>query len=117
MRDFKKYDVWQSSHKIVLDIYQITSTFPKEELFGLTSQIRRSIVSIPNNIAEGCGRNSDKEFAQFLNIALGSLSESEYLLFLAKDLKYITSEDFERINEELNTVKRRLYQLRLKLIK
>ncbi len=117
MRDFKKYDVWQSSHKIVLDIYQITSTFPKEELFGLTSQIRRSIVSIPNNIAEGCGRNSDKEFAQFLNIALGSLSESEYLLFLAKDLKYIRTEDFERINEELNTVKRRLYQLRLKLIK
>ncbi|MCX8526252.1 four helix bundle protein [Chryseobacterium formosus] len=117
MRDFKKYDVWQSSHKIVLDIYQITSTFPKEELFGLTSQIRRSSVSIPNNIAEGCGRNSDKEFAQFLNIALGSLSESEYLLFLAKDLKYIESEAFERINEGLNTVKRRLYQLRLKLIK
>ncbi|MEG1590772.1 four helix bundle protein [Chryseobacterium sp.] len=117
MRDFKKYDVWQSSHKIVLDIYQMTSTFPKEELFGLTSQIRRSIVSIPNNIAEGCGRNSDKEFAQFLNIALGSLSESEYLLFLAKDLEYIIMEDFERINEELNTVKRRLYQLRLKLIR
>ncbi|WP_394351100.1 four helix bundle protein [Chryseobacterium fistulae] len=98
-------------------MYQITSTFPKEELFGLTSQIRRSFVSIPNNIAEGCGRNSDKEFAQFLNIALGSLSESEYLLFLAKDLKYIKQEDFERINEELNTVKRRLYQLRLKIIK
>ncbi|MEG2309363.1 four helix bundle protein [Chryseobacterium sp.] len=117
MRDFKKYDVWQSSHKIDLDIYQITSTFPREELFGLTSQIRRSVVSIPNNIAEGCGRNSDKEFAQFLNIALGSLSESEYLLFLAKDLEYIRIEDFERINEELNTVKRRLYQLRLKLIK
>ncbi|WP_175622763.1 four helix bundle protein [Chryseobacterium schmidteae] len=117
MRDFKKYDVWQSSHKIVLDIYQMTSTFPKEELFGLTSQIGRSIVSIPNNIAEGCGRNSDKEFAQFLNIALGSLSESEYLLFLAKDLKYIIMDDFERINEELNTVKRRLYQLRLKFIR
>lgn len=116
MRDFKKYDVWQSSHKIVLDIYQITSTFPKEELFGLTSQIRRSFVSIPNNIAEGCGRNSDKEFAQFLNIALGSLSESEYLLFLAKDLKYIKVDDFERINKELTTAKRRLYQLRLKLI-
>lgn len=117
MRDFKKYDVWQSSHKIVLDIYQITSIFPKEELFGLTSQIRRSVISIPNNIAEGCGRNSDKEFAQFLNIALGSLSESEYLLFLAKDLKYIETDDFERINEELNTAKRRIYQLRLKLIK
>ncbi len=117
MRDFKKYDVWQSSHKIVLDIYQITSTFPKEELFSLTSQIRRSFVSIPNNIAEGCGRNSDKEFAQFLNIAIGSLSESEYLLLLAKDLKYLKTEDFERINEELTTVKRRIYQLRLKLIK
>ena len=117
MRDFKKYDVWHSSHKIVLDMYQITSTFPKEELFGLTSQIRRSFVSIPNNIAEGCGRNSDKEFAQFLNIAIGSLSESEYLLILAKDLKYLKAEDFERINEELTIVKRRLYQLRLKLIK
>lgn len=117
MRDFKKYDVWQSSHKIVLDIYQITSTFPKEELFGLTSQIRRSVISIPNNIAEGCGRNSDKEFAQFLNIALGSLSESEYLLFLAKDLKYIETDEFERINEELNKAKRRIYQLRSKPIK
>ena len=81
MGDFKKYDVWQSSHKIVLDIYQITSTFPREELFGLTSQIRRSVVSIPNNIAEGCGRNSDKEFANFrvqINIFTKSITEDGY---------------------------------------
>jgi four helix bundle protein len=89
MRDFKKYDIWQLSHELTLEVYKITSIFPKEELFGLTSQIRRAVSSIPTNISEGCGRNSDKEFNQFLNIALGSASETEYLLTLSKDLNYI----------------------------
>ena len=76
MRDFKKYDIWQLSHFFTLEIYKITSNFPKEEVYGLTSQIRRASAFIPTNICEGCGRNSDKEFNQFLNIALGSANES-----------------------------------------
>ncbi len=95
MRDFKKYDIWQLSHSITLSIYNITSTYPKEELFGLTSQIRRAVASIPTNISEGSGRNSDKEFNQFLNIALGSANETEYLLLLSKELNYINNDTFE----------------------
>ena len=68
MRDFKKYDIWQLSHSFTLEVYKITSDFPKEELYGLTSQIRRAALSVPNNISEGTGRNSDKEFNQFLNM-------------------------------------------------
>ena len=70
MRDFKKYDIWQLSHNLTLEVYKITSSFPKEELFGLTSQIRRAVASVPTNISEGCGRNSDSEFNNFLNMAL-----------------------------------------------
>src|SRR5690606_39809879 len=94
MRDFKKYDVWDLSHKLTLEIYRITSVFPKEELYGLTSQIRRASLSIPTNISVGCGRNSDKEFNQFLNIALGSALETEYLLILSKDLDYLQEDVF-----------------------
>lgn len=90
MRDFKKYDIWQLSHLLTLEVYKLTSLFPKEEMYGLTSQIRRATSSIPTNISEGCGRNSDKEFNQFLNIALGSANETEYLLILTKDLNYIS---------------------------
>ena len=89
MRDFKKYDIWQLSHSLTLEVYKTTSNFPKEEVYGLTSQIRRALASVPTNISEGCGRNSDKEFNQFLNIALGSANETEYLLILSRDLKYI----------------------------
>lgn len=77
MRDFRKYEVWQISHQFCLEIYSITRLFPKEELYGLTSQIRRAALSIPTNISEGCGRNSEAEFAHFLNIALGSAHETE----------------------------------------
>jgi four helix bundle protein len=104
MRDFKKYDIWQLSHELTLEVYKITSGFPKEELFGLTSQIRRAVSSIPTNISEGCGRNSDKEFNQFLNIALGSASETEYLLTLSKDLNYIELNNFETFNSKINLI-------------
>lgn len=116
MRDFKKLNVWQSSHQLVLKVYQITQFFPKEELFGLTSQMRRSFASISYNISEGAGRNSEKEFANFLNIALGSSNEAENQLILAKDLKYITNENFEILTEELIIVKKQLIVLRNKLI-
>lgn len=115
MRDFKKYDVWQLSHSITLEIYKITSNFPKEELYGLTSQIRRAVASIPTNISEGCGRNSDKEFNQFLNIALGSANETEYLLILSKDLKYISEDLFSDLESKINTIKSKIFKLKEKL--
>ena len=117
MRDFKKYDIWQLSHELTLEVYKITSSFPKEEVFGLTSQIRRAVSSIPTNISEGCGRNSDKEFNQFLNIALGSASETEYLLILSKDLNYVESDDFEIYNSKINLIKSKIYKLKLVLTK
>ena len=116
MRDFKKYDIWQLSHSLTLKIYTSTSLFPKDELYGITSQIRRSSSSIPTNISEGCGRNSDKEFNQFLNIALGSANETEYLIFLSKDLNYITSETFEILEKEINIIKNKIYKLKQILI-
>ena len=115
MRDFKKYDVWQLSHSLTLEVYKITTEFPKEELYGLISQIRRASSSIPTNISEGCGRNSDKEFNQFLNIALGSANETEYLLILSKDLNYITNEKFETLEIQINTIKSKIYKLKEKL--
>lgn len=116
MRDFKKYDVWQLSHSFTLKLYKITSIYPKEELYGLTSQIRRASSSIPTNISEGCGRNSDKEFNQFLNIALGSANETEYLLLLSKDLNYISIELYEPLEKEINIIKSKIYNLKKALI-
>jgi four helix bundle protein len=116
MRDFKKYDIWQLSHSFTLKIYTNTSFFPKDEKYGITSQIRRASSSIPTNISEGCGRNSDKEFNQFLNIALGSASETEYLIILSRDLNYIDMETFEILEKEINTIKSKIYKLKQILI-
>ncbi|WP_172919485.1 four helix bundle protein [Capnocytophaga canis] len=117
MRDFKKFVVWQLSHSLVLNIYQVTKNFPKEEIFGLTSQIRRSFASISYNISEGAGRVSEKEFANFINIALGSSNEAENQLLLAKDLGYICQDNFEILNNDLILIKKQLVSLRNKLIK
>ena len=87
--DTNKLIVWQKSHELVLKIYEITKSFPKDEQFGLTSQIRRAVVSIPSNIVEGKARGSNKDYKRFLLIARGSLEEVKYQLLLAKDLKYI----------------------------
>lgn len=111
MRDFKKFEVWQLSHQLTLKIYTSTKSFPKEELFGLTSQIRRSFASIGYNISEGSGRNSDKEFANFINIALGSSNEAENQLILSKDLDYINESDYQNILEELIILKKKLVTL------
>ncbi len=116
MRDFKKYDIWQLSHAFTLKIYSNTSLFPKDELYGITSQIRRASSSIPTNISEGCGRNSDKEFNQYLNIALGSASETEYLIILSRDLNYIDTKTFEILEKEINTIKSKIYKLKQILI-
>jgi four helix bundle protein len=108
VQDFKKLLVWQKSHLLTLEIYSISKTFPNNELFGLTSQLRRASSSVAANIAEGCGRKSKNEFAHFLAIAIGSVSEVEYFLILARDLNYLSKNDFQRINSLANETKRML---------
>jgi len=115
MRDFKKYHIWKLSHDLTLDIYKLTHGFPKEELYGLTSQIRRASSSIPTNISEGCGRDSDEEFNRFLTIALGSACETEYLIILAKDLTYVEDNQSNILIERVNLIKSKIYQLKQKL--
>lgn len=116
MRDFKKYDIWKLGHELTLEIYKLTETLPKEELYGLTSQIRRSSSSITTNISEDCGRDSDSEFNRFLTIALGSANETEYLIILAKDLSYLKENQANDFIEKINLIKRKSYQLKQKLI-
>lgn len=108
MKNFKELRIWQRSHQLVLDIYLITKSFPKEEVYGLTSQIRRSCASIPTNIAEGCGRNSDAELKRFLTIVMGSASELEYQLILSNDLGYIQTDNYEKLNNELIEIRKML---------
>ena len=106
MQDYHRLAMWQRSHQLTLDIYKITQAqFPKEELFGQTNQIRRAAASIPTNIAEGCGRNSRAELAQFLNIAAGSASEVEYEILLAKDTGYITIEQYNFLAKEVSEIR------------
>lgn len=115
MKDFRNLQVWERSHKFTLDIYSATKVFPKEELFGLTSQVRRAAASIPTNIAEGCGRGSDADFSRFLQVAFGSACEVEYQLQLAKDLKYIDNGLYSLLSDDLSSVKRMLSSLIMKI--
>jgi len=108
MIDYKKYNVWQKAHQLVLDVYVITATFPKTEQFNLISQINRAAVSVPTNIAEGCGRETQKELIRFLYIASGSAHELEYLILLSTDLKFISKEKSEKITSELTEIKKML---------
>ena len=109
MRDFRKIQVWQKAHKFTLKIYKITTTFPQDERFGLVSQIRRATASIPTNIAEGAGRETQKEFARFIHIATGSASEVEYLLLLSHELGYIPKEEYPLLDQNIVEIKRMLY--------
>lgn len=115
MRDYKKYLVWQKSHELVLEIYKASSKFPKEEVYGLVSQIRRSSSSIPTNIAEGCGRNSDKDFCRFLYFAFGSANELEYQIILSIDLKYFEVELGQKLLSQIEEIKKMLTGLISKL--
>ena len=108
LKDFRKQKVWMKAHDLALEVYRITEAFPKTELFGLTSQIRRACVSIPANIAEGCGRDTDADFARFLQIAMGSASELEYHLLLAHDLGFLTDSVYERLQTKTSEVKQML---------
>ncbi len=110
MQDFRSLNVWHKSHALVLAIYRSTSTFPRDELFGLTSQLRRSASSVPANIAEGCGRGGG-DFGRFLGIAAGSASESEYHILLARDLGYLTTEQSDSLTADVHEVKRMLTAL------
>ena len=103
-RPHKKLDVWKESVALATDIYKLTEGFPKSEIYGLVSQMRRAAVSVPSNIAEGAARNSDKEFAQFLNIAGGSLSELDTQLEIAFNLKYISLEERDDIDRKLEHI-------------
>ena len=111
MQNFKELKVWRKAHRIVLSIYLQTVGFPAEEKFGLTSQIRRAAVSIPANIAEGSVRSSDADFARFLHIALGSASEVDYYLLLARDLRFWKDETYQALDAELQEIKRMLAAL------
>ncbi|MGA8299876.1 MAG: four helix bundle protein [Terriglobales bacterium] len=111
MNDFKDLKVWVKAHRLTLDVYRSTRTFPKEELFGLVSQIRRSASSIGANIAEGVGRKSDGELTRFLHIARGSASELEYHLLLSKDLELLPQDSFETLSRATEEVQRMLASL------
>ena len=115
MSHFRKILVWQKSITLVTKIYKATSTFPKEEMFGLTSQIRRSSVSIPSNIAEGSGRESSKDFLRFLYISLGSIFEMQTQLEIAKNIIYINEEEFNLLYEDSREIERMLASLIRKL--
>ena len=108
MKDFRKLDVWAKSHALTLDIYAASKSFPREELFGLTNQIRRAAASVPANIAEGCGRAGDAELGRFCQIAMGSASELEYHLLLARDLGLLDPAVFRQLNQDVVQVKRML---------
>ena len=116
MKDFRQLKVWEKAHQLTLEVYQVTVRFPREETYGLTSQIRRASSSICANLAEGCGRNGDAELARFCSIARGSASELEYHLLLARDLHYLQTSDHEKLAAETTEVKRMLTALMQKLI-
>ena len=111
MKDFRQLKVWEKAHQLALTIYKATKEFPKEELYGLTSQIRRASMSIPTNIAEGCGRFTDADFARFLQIAMGSASETEYQLILARDLGFLPNASYENLQKDVEEIKRMLASL------
>jgi len=111
VKDFHKLKVWERSHKLTLSIYLATQNFPRDELYGLTNQMRRSSSSIPTNIAEGCGRDSQAELTRFFQMAMGSSSELEYQLILAHDLHYMDEKAFLELSSELGEVRRMLNAL------
>ncbi|MDE3236612.1 MAG: four helix bundle protein [Bacteroidota bacterium] len=111
MQNYKELKVWQKAHSFTLKVYEETRGFPKEELYSLTNQLRRASSSIPACIAEGCGKNSNNEFAHYLNIALGSANEAEYFLLLSKDLNYLQTIKFEELSDNINEIKAMLISL------
>jgi four helix bundle protein len=115
VQSFRSLRVWEKAHKLTLDIYACSKSFPREETYGLTNQIRRSSSSIGMNIAEGCCRKGSAEMSRFLQIAMGSASELEYQLLLAHDLEYLENVEYERLSTAVIEVKRMLSSLMQKV--
>ena len=115
MQDFKKLAVWQKAHEVALSLYKATAGFPADERYGLTSQMRRAAVSAGSNIAEGCGRDGAAELSRFLQIAMGSASELEYQLLLARDLGYLNEAEYGPLADGISEASRMLYSLIQKL--
>ena len=109
MRDFRQLEIWQRSHTLTLKIYSVTQAFPKEKVYGLTSQMRRSASSVPTNIAEGCGRESVVELKRFLTITAGSSSELQYQCILSKDLNYLNETIFKELFDEISQIRRMIF--------
>ena len=115
MRDYRQLEVWQRAHQITLTVYKATASFPREEMYGMTSQIRRCSASVGANIAEGCGRRSNPDFHRFLLIASGSASELDYHLLLSRDLKFLSNTAYSQISAELARLRRQLTSLIVKV--
>lgn len=115
MRNFRDLKVWQKAHEFTLSVYRSTQSFPADERYGLTAQVRRSSASIATNIAEGCGRNTEPDLARFLAIASGSASEAEYQLLLARDLQYLPPADHDVLQGHITEVKKMLTAFHKKL--
>jgi len=115
MQNFRNLQVWEKSHRLTLEIYQASRGFPRDELFGLTSQVRRAAASVPANLAEGCGRGSNAEFGLFVGYALGSASEVEYHLLLAHDLGYLDGETYTHLASQTEEIKKMLTALYIRL--
>jgi four helix bundle protein len=111
MEDFKNLKLWQKAHALTVEVYEKTLGFPRNEIYGLTSQLRRAAASIGANIAEGCGRRSDAEMKRFLQIARGSANEVEYHLLLAKDLHFLAVDDFGSLERNVLEIQRMLASL------
>ena len=106
MQRFTELKVWQRSHELTLEVYRVTASFPSAERFGLTSQLRRAAASVPTNIAEGSKRQSNQEYARFVNIAEGSLAETEYLVMLSRDLEFLARDSSETLLKEIMEIAR-----------
>jgi len=115
MNYFKELKVWQKAIELVTETYLVTKEFPKDELFGLVSQIRRCVVSIPSNIAEGCGRKTNKDFSNFLGIALGSCFELETQIIISKNVGYLTNENFIILESEIQHIQNMIIKLQTSL--
>lgn len=115
MRNYKKYQVWELAHEVTLEVYKITKVFPKSEVYGITSQLRRASSSVAANIAEGCGRESQAEFRRFLIIANGSATEVEYFLLLSYDLKIVEEESYKSLMNKVVTLNKKLNNLIVKI--
>jgi four helix bundle protein len=117
MKNFRDLKVWQKAHQLVLRIYQTTKLFPREEVYHLTNQLRRASASVPTNLAEGCGRSTQKDFAHYIQNAFGSAQEVEYLILLSHELGYLSVQEHTTLDRDLNEVKAMLHGLLVKVRK